>query len=85
MRNALRRAVLAAAIGSFALGVGGVFAAPPAAAALCAEGRVWVADSATPAGTCVPLMEQWHAPCSGFDLVPLGYGAGATACVPTPV
>jgi hypothetical protein len=85
VQTSLRRVLLVAVLGSAAFGAGALVTAAPASATLCVEGRVWLNGSVTPAGTCLPVMDQWEAPCSGFDLFPLGHGAGATACVPTPV
>lgn len=85
MLRTRRRRLIAALVAGGTLAAGASFVSPGANAAVCAEVRVYVAGSATPVGTCVPFMDQWIENCAGANVFPLGYGAGATGCAPTPV
>ena len=86
MHRTRRRRIRTILAGGVLLAAGASFApSAPASARVCAEGRVYVAGSPTAVGTCVPFMEDWLQNCGGANVFPLGYGAGATVCAPTPV
>ena len=86
MQGSIRRMLVAAGVGSLAMAGASLFTAAPASAEPnCVQVRVWVAGSPTPVGTCVTVVSAWAAPCVEADVFPLGYGAGATVCLETPV